>query len=297
MKQSLYKVLIILAITLNGCGSDDGEQLGPPEGQLIARVGEGLWTSSKARATATEATDKNIRLIAQNDKGDSIVIVINDFVLGNYPVTNLVSTGGDPPDNIVIFKPASGLTFTTAYDLSEAGGLITINEIDFANRVISGTYEVVLARETSTASDTLISLTNGVFNRVGLVIDEEGVGVDKVSANINDVLFQPVSISGVLNAGDLVLSSGDDSGKSITLTIPSNIETGTYGLGSAGAEHAAVYTSGTTSFNTTSGSLVITSHNTTTRVIIGTFTFAAQSPSNSNTTVNVTNGSFDIAYQ
>ena len=85
--------------------------------------------------------------------------------------------------------------------------------------------------------------------------------------------------------------------ENIGIVLPDNILPGTYDLDFFG-DYVAIYnqdSSGNNAFASDSGTVTITTHNVTTKKIVGTFNFVGSSFF-SPTTKNITNGTFDVTY-
>jgi hypothetical protein len=119
------------------------------------------------------------------------------------------------------------------------------------------------------------------------------------SATINGSNPGVWTVTGGTNSGLITINGAGAGGVTVGLEI-SAINTGTYQLGAPGGNAGVYGTSspGTTSYTTTGtspyvGTLTITTYNTSTKTISGTFSFTAQENyPNSTGTATITSGSF-----
>ena len=127
--------------------------------------------------------------------------------------------------------------------------------------------------------------------------DDPGTtGGNTFSAKIDGVDWMPASITGFEAYGSLLLNaaaSGNTS--SIGLNVPSNISPGVYDL-DWNTDIFGQYNIGISVFmQSTSGTLTITQHNTTTGLIEGSFSFDAEELAGTET-AEITDGEFSITY-
>lgn len=275
-----------------GCGDDDSEEPRAPAGQLSVRINNELWTSVQAGA---ELRNGFISLAAIDANGDNVAILLKGEETGLYEIEDLFQPGSGIPDNTVAYTPFGGITFTSAYDIEASGGSATITELDTANNFISGTFEVNLARNIG-SGDSVINLTQGSFNKVELVIEEDIIGNNEFSAKVDGVSFQPNVIAGTVSIGNIVLNFSKTNGESIALTLPTSVGNGTYTLGGLGSTYSAVYArSASESYFANGGTLTITNHNTASDLIEGNFNFNGTLLLGGGS-VSVTEGSFKVNY-
>lgn len=126
------------------------------------------------------------------------------------------------------------------------------------------------------------------------------------SAKVGGVNFNENIFSGLESPGAATIAitaSENGSFPSIGLAVPNNITPGTYTFNGAFGTRRGVYNTGSTqndmyAANSGTGTLTITSHNTSTNQIQGTFSFTA-SPvvgSSSTNSYNITEGAFAVQY-
>lgn len=123
------------------------------------------------------------------------------------------------------------------------------------------------------------------------------------SVKINDTAFTPTSLNVQKASSLIVITATQTSGlfaKVVMLTMPENVVAGTYDLQATGS-YLGSYAGGSGTsgsiFLSTSGKLTITEHNTTTKVIKGTFFFEGTDQLGSGPNAQLTEGSFTVQYQ
>jgi len=191
--------------------------------------------------------------------------------------------------------------FTTneAPDTAQAGGQVTITEIDQTNQTISGTFSFNAYR---TVDGTQKTITQGVFTKIPYSSTQPTTtNGDTLTANIDARGWVGKSIQAAVNAGELtIVGSSADGSQSVGLLMPANTTPGTYPLDGTNPSYLGVYTvlvnANTTGLVSVSGTVTVTQNNTTTSRITGTFTFSAADPSNPTTVHYVTSGVFSVYY-
>ncbi len=130
------------------------------------------------------------------------------------------------------------------------------------------------------------------------------------SALLNGSEFVPYSLTAVAAtdgtnetitiAASKEITAGSGTYEAITIRLPKTITgPGSYTLGSASTPYAAFYNLNADEENinsTESGSLIISSHNTTTNRIVGSFNFVTSPLTESSPVQTITEGLFDVTY-
>ncbi len=116
-----------------------------------------------------------------------------------------------------------------------------------------------------------------------------------IRANVNSKLFSTQVISGTVVAGRLTLAGSTTTGsQAITLILPATIKPGTYKLTSTGNCLLQYKATSNDVYASSSGELIITSHDTNLKKIKGSFNFKGLNIKSAS--VDVTNGSFTVSY-
>ncbi len=126
-------------------------------------------------------------------------------------------------------------------------------------------------------------------------------GNNTFTVKIDTVTFTPYVISVTRALGEIKISATDLLLSQVSIVMPDSVAPGTYSLptvNSSGTYYGEYGQNGLGVSVSSSGTLTVTSHNTTTKKVIGTFSFVCESPIPTiPPTVNLTNGSFSVTYQ
>jgi len=155
-------------------------------------------------------------------------------------------------------------------------GFIDIEEIDSENQIMSGTFETEVHyffNELSTGSKTI---TEGKFTNVP-IIDKRDPDAESLYTEIDGRPLNTINLSGYISQGALVIS-GEDGAQSekIQLSMSPEVVEGSYDLGDTSnpifnAQYNPLFSNVLHTAN--AGVLTITSHDTGTKIIEGSFNF------------------------
>lgn len=295
---SLLLIITLVISTFTSCKKDkDPATPTPPvppspTASMTAKVDGAAWTSLSNR---TEATILNIGSFLGGIASDSSVIIITvdgEFVLnGNYSLNYMSDHAG------VFMSDNSGTSPAwTSNSYPTNTGNLTITAMDPVNKRISGTFNF---RAWRGSDNSFKDITNGVFTNVNYETSGGPGSNNTFTVKVNNVVFNPVAINGSINGSDLMLVGSDIQGeRSVSLSMPTNIAVGTHPISPifSGPIFGMYNHDNSTYTGSTGGTLVILSHNTTTKKILGTFNFNSDQFGGP-PTFNLTDGSFDITYQ
>jgi hypothetical protein len=289
--------IALFVFVLAGCkkdDSDDSSSTNPPPAStasMTALVDNVAWASISNRAAAGIVNNTSNLTGVANDSTVITLTVTEEIEL------NGVYDLGVGSGNVGIFSPS---TSGSAPAWSSNGnpacyGTLTVTVMDTVNKKISGTFEFKAWRATD---NTFREVTSGVFTNVPYTTTISGTGNNTFSVKIDGVTFNPAVIAGVANMGNIMITASDNMGsKSVGLTIPETIAVGTYPIGGIGATYYGQYNPNSATFTVSvSGALTVTSHNTSTNTIAGTFSFDSEPITGPPPTYVLTNGSFTITY-
>jgi hypothetical protein len=175
-------------------------------------------------------------------------------------------------------------------------GTLTVTAMDTVNTRISGTFEFYAWRATD---NSFRSITGGVFTDVYYSTSISGTGNNTFTVDINGTAFTPAAINGIVNAGQLSIIATDNQGvKTVSVVMPQSTVAGTYNLGQPfTSNYFGQYNHDATTFTgSTSGTLTVTTHNTSTNLVEGTFSFVSEPLGGGSPTFNLTNGTFSVTY-
>lgn len=190
---------------------------------------------------------------------------------------------------------AGDFTTNDGADETQSGGTVVVTSVDRVKKTISGTFQFKLYRA---GDKKQLVITEGVFDKLPYSANlPPANSTDTLKAKINSADWSATSISGVSSQGLITLIGTDASvTQAVSLAFTSTIQPGTYSIDNqtvAGTYLASV----TNPFQSTSGSLTILEHNTTTKRIRGNFSFTARDLTTGTQTVQITQGYFSLTYQ
>lgn len=192
---------------------------------------------------------------------------------------------------LVLYDPDTG-SEEIAY--ASSAGSLTITSIDSTNQTVSGTFNGTLTEASGAQAD--IEMTDGVFENIPYSGDSSQ---DEGSALVDGEAFEANVFPTVTSGNQLTIVLDNDLDKKINLNLPvNNLEESTHTITASPDAYSADYiaedNNGETVFFSSvadSGSIVISSL--TSDRISGTFSFEGEN--DQGTTVDVTEGSFDVA--
>jgi len=163
-------------------------------------------------------TDGNY-FILQGKADDEIVTL-----RAKYPPANVLLEFGGESENFATFESANGIIYSTILD--GGSGSMIINNNNTLNKTVTGDFNFTAV---SIAQDT-IRVSGGIFFKApyGNAIDElPSAGVFYADVDGNPF----VSINVFANdSGSSIIIQGIVNSKKIKITIPNNVEVGTYDL-------------------------------------------------------------------
>ena len=181
----------------------------------------------------------------------------------------------------------------------QAGGEVNITSIDEVNKKISGTFSFKVYRQMDGLQRTI---TEGVFTNISYTTTLPPSNAnDTFRVKINNSSWTPSFVASVSTMGMLAVTGTDAQGvKAVGLLMPSTITPGAYTLDFFGGQYIGQYNPDndpTHSQASSSGTLTILQHNTSTKRIRGTFNFHAEALLNPLLFSEITEGYFSVVYQ
>ncbi|WP_315818754.1 DUF6252 family protein [Paraflavitalea speifideaquila] len=227
-----------------------------------------------------------------NDK-KSILIQLEDKGVATYQLNQQSLYGAALTDENEINQ--NSYTTNQGKDLNDAGGTVVVTKIDKTNKTISGTFSFKMFRE---MDDKQVVITEGVFEDLQYTTElppTTGADAD-FKVKINGTAWTGKNVSGVVLMGKLMINATElDVSQTVGLSLPSDIAVGTHDFVQFG-DVVGLYIKGGVTMSATSGKLIISEHNTTSKVIKGTFNFEAKEFVGSGS-AQLTEGSFSVKYQ
>ncbi len=179
---------------------------------------------------------------------------------------------------------------------------LTITKLDLVNNKISGTFQFTGMKFVGLSGTEIQTkkFTNGSFTNISFKNDLPIVNTKNTfDVKMNGVNFEPTYINGISSQGKINIVARKGNVENIGFTLVSSITPGTYDISSFVSDNQAVYNrnnnpDGSGIFGA-DGTLIITNHDKSKKIIVGTFDLVAGSFF-STEKVNFTRGSFTIYY-
>ncbi|RYY30726.1 MAG: hypothetical protein EOO04_04035 [Chitinophagaceae bacterium] len=317
-------VFALALLALCACGKEKSIETpgstGVPNaatGKLTMTIDGKGWVADRF---AVASSDQGITAIfGQNTQGKSLVITLMGATTGEYVLDQNSLHAAAWTDS----TETSQVAYTTneGTSQSDAGGKVNVVKIDLAKGTISGTFRFNLFRDMDNGRKTVI---DGIFQDLPLNGSATGGGNtgggntgggntgggntgggnngggvatgNTMTATIDGAAYTPQLVTGSAIQDRLVLTGIDSDGtKMISLQISAALNPGTYSLDGASGNIAFYNAAPLEAYIASSGKLIITEHNKSTRHIKGTFEFDGKNPL-TNGTKKLTKGSFSIGY-
>jgi hypothetical protein len=265
-------------------------------GNFMASIDGKQWIAADSLKSAT-IVGGLINLTGISADNQQMSITLNDTVPGTYKLSQLSASiavyGDNDSSNLFAYSTNQGV------DSTDAGGTVTVINIDPINKTITGTFSFNVFRDIDGKRRTI---TDGIFYKLpySASLPPSSSG-DTLTAAIDGKQWSAQSITGAAIGNILVINGSFLNGtQSLSLLMPSNVDAGSsYPLDYLGGTCYAVYSPTVSQgFASSSGILSILLNDVTNRRIRGTFAFTATDPNGqSSATYQVTNGFFSVGYQ
>jgi Family of unknown function (DUF6252) len=294
----IHIVILVVSLPFFSCQKELSYEGGPPPAQEVngdfrAKIDGVQWVAAdSAKGAAILGGLINISGTSSDNK--QISMTLNDTVTGVYTLSQVSTSLGAYAD-----QDSSGVyAFTTdqGADTSQAGGTVTVTEIDKVNRTISGTFSFKVYRDLDSREK---SITAGIFNKLSYVsaLPPASNG-DTMQCTINGVPWVGQSIMASILSPALAINGSDLNGsQSVSLIFPLNSIPGSYPMSISGLVYFGIYTpSSTSALSSSSGTLTILQNDAVNRRVRGSFFFDATYPGLNATTDHLTAGYFSVSY-
>lgn len=295
-KVLLYSIVLVLGLA--ACRKETSlENGGATAGNFTARIDGVQWTAAGTKEGASILAGI-IQITGISADNKEITMTITDSAAGTYPVNQTTASFAAYAN--VDSSELYAYSTNQGSDSTQAGGTVTISKIDTVAKTISGTFSFKVYRDIDGREKTI---TNGVFTKIPYIRSLPATAAtDTLKASIDGNAWTAVNIQANATAGQLtIIGAAANGSQSIGLLLPSNAPPGSYALDGTNPSYLAAYTfvanSTTSAFISTQGTLTITSNNTSTRRIRGTFKFAGTDPTGASAATHaITNGVFAVSY-
>ncbi|MBN8855355.1 MAG: hypothetical protein BGO55_27095 [Sphingobacteriales bacterium 50-39] len=291
----IIAALILLAVT--SCRKETSvEGPGFLGGTFMATIDGSQWIAADTQKSAT-IVGGLINLTGISADKQQISITLNDTLPGTYKLTQQ-STSIAVYGNI---DSSNTLAFTTnqGKDSTQAGGTVTVINIDAIKQTITGTFSFTVFRDVDGKQKTI---TDGVFYQLPYTssLPPSNSG-DTMTADIDGQHWAAKSILSSSLSNVLVLNGSFLNGtQSVSLLMPQNIQVGgPYTLDYTTFTYYGFYSPQISGgFASNSGHLTILLNDAANKRIRGNFDFHAADPTGQSTeTHQLTNGFFSVGYQ
>jgi len=245
---------------------------------LQAEIDNTFYRALDARITENEDGTFLIQGIAQQESLTMKVVSLDERTY-DFGGTNA---------NYASFENLNGDTYFTN---PNGDGRVTISNYNEEAQTASGSFEFKAILE---GVDT-IAVQNGIFYQAqilnnsgagGIIIDP-ATNAGTFGCNIDGNPFNPGNVSALVSS-DLIVIKGSTGNKSITIKLPLDVEPNSYTLPRMG--FSADYEDGDGIQDSTSGDVIVLSHDLIDKKIKGTFFFLTA-------TNAITLGQFNVTYQ
>lgn len=298
-KSAIFLVLLFSGWIFSACKKETSIETANVTANFTAVVNGAPWAAAKTSEGAT-LLQGMLNITGISADSQEISITLTDTALGVHtlsPQTTSLAAYGS-------IDSSSGATFSTSQgtDSTQAGGEVTLTQINKLNNTVSGTFSFTVYRSSDGQQRTIAS---GVFTNIPYTTSLPGSNPgDTLTASIDGAAYASQSISSSTQDGQLtILGSTSNASQSIALIIPTNATVGTHALTPNGTIPAfmCVYDFVSSNGNNTAapanaGSINILENNAVISRISGSFSFTTADGTAGNSNHTVTGGFFSVYY-
>jgi len=300
-KRFFHIIFALVMLALFSCRKETSmERSGSTDGMFMADVSGSQWIAADSLKSAA-VLGGFINLIGISDDHRQLNIILNDTIPGTYVLdqgsTSVAFFGYTDSSNSYMYST------NQSSDSTQAGGTVTVTEIDLVNHTISGTFSFNVYRG---IDGNQLRFTDGVFRKLPYTSSlPPASGTDTLKAVIDGGNWSAQSIEAANISNQLVISGSNLSGtQSLGLNMPADIVPGQYMLDFIKTSYTyfAVYLpSPNVGLASVDGTLEILENDVTNKRIRGNFTFNAVDPTDPQGLITpprqVSNGFFAVTYQ
>ncbi|WP_397445114.1 DUF6252 family protein [Polaribacter sp. R77954] len=285
-----FLVLLCFVFATNSC-EENGIFFPPSENNAFFEViidGE-LFTTTEANFT-TDGDHIAINAI-KTDSGEVFTLSVEGFAIGSFSLEGINNTA-----SYIQNDPVSAGVWTTFGETSSRGN-ITFTDINFVNNTVSGTFSFIGKNDVLESSK---AFSNGSFSNIP--ISTQPVFEDSFAAKVDGVVYQEISLfasSITIGTKNLInINANKTLTETITFNFNETITPGEYDFGSFSNQTypTGSYTDDLGNTYEAVGKITITSHDTSAKIISGTFNFNATPVASTTVAHAITEGSFRVSY-
>jgi hypothetical protein len=254
------------------------------------------WTAAPSSDTAY-TQNGTISLYGVNNLNQSLSINLNGTTTGIYQLNSTTVSIGVYVDG----NSGNPNPFSTdqSLDTSQAGGEVTVSEIDTVNNTISGSFQLNVFRSADGLQKTL---SQGQFSKIPYIASTAEPGnADTMYAQIDSANWVALNIIADASSGQYIITGSTQNGTvSVSLTMPNNITPGSYTLAFSSGTYIGQYTPNDSTILESQGNgstLQILQNNSVTGRVQGNFNFLAQPLTGMASPAQLSNGYFSVIVQ
>lgn len=295
-------LLFVFCIGSNSCQKefsiDDGDSTavippGTPDpnvnGSFTAKI-NGVNFSADSFSFADIANDV-IAIVGKDNNGQTILLRVADSGVHEYTMDIESNT------NAGAYTKGSDIAYSTngGNTNEESGGMLTITEINTANKTVSGTFSMKVYRAIDLQQ---LNITDGVFKNISYSTDPAppAASTDSFRVKIDGIDLPVYSVFATPYLQTLNASASDQQlSKTVGLSFPLQVTPGTYDFTAFDFNYIGQYNVDGAFETADSGTLVILENNATTKRVRGTFKFHAAELLGSGS-AELTEGYFSVGY-
>jgi hypothetical protein len=262
---------------------------------MKAKINSVQWNADKFSGASRMVGVINISGVDNNKR--YLTITLTDSGVHKYILSDETMNVAALIDSSESNK--NGYTTNQGINPSDAGGEVNITAINTDKKTISGTFSFKVFRQQDGAQKTI---SEGSFTNLAYTTTmPQASATDTFRVKIDGASWTPSFITGVSAFGQIAISATNSSAtKSVGVIFPSNIQPGSYTFDFFGATYIGQYNPDLDpghSKASSSGTLTILEHNTTTKRIRGNFAFKGEELLNAANFAQLTEGYFSVKYQ
>ena len=298
MRTRFFHIITVLALlTLFSCRKETSiERPGSTNGTFMAAIDGGQWIAADTLKSAT-IIGGLINLTGISSDNKQLSITLNDSIPGVYTLnqnsTSIAAFVNNDSSDLYAYTTNQGT------DSAQAGGTVTVIDIDRVNQTITGTFSFNVFRDIDKKEK---SITDGIFFKLPYSTSFPPANQgDTMYAVIEGQNWAAKSILGSSLSNTLIINGSALNGaQAVTLMMPLDVVPGgPYTLDYTGFTYYGLYSPVVTAgFASTSGNLTILENDPINKRVRGHFDFLASDPTNqSSQTYHLTAGYFSVQYQ
>lgn len=307
----LFLSAFISTVSLISCSKDDNDdsndntEVIAEDGTLKVDFDGQTFVSTSIQAIVKKSISNNLISITgiRSSNGDVIQITLPTSKVGTYTWSTYANTNGTLGIAYIPANSANSFICVAKEDAADVAnytdtGSVTITSIDQTTKKISGTFQFTGVDFTGANNKPEIKVfTKGSFTNISFNTDVPPSTTNTFSAKLDGTIFTATNVMAISQGGKILISARRGDVETFGISLPSTINAGTYAVEAYGLDYTFQYTKDMTSNGifTGEGSIVITSHDTSKKIIKGTFTSKYTSLFVNNI-YNATEGVFSVSY-